>query len=138
MATMFWHAISLKKLKKSFVVAVFRSFYGVFIHFNYFWADFEQFFLGFGQIQKSKMADQDGRHSEMITQLLRHVTSSPYDANIKGDIFRHTIYPPILVVIAFIFSELQRGQIPPTLPPFPPIVEDQKQLDLNRVKGRNL
>ena len=32
-------------------------------------------FLGFGQIQKSKMADQDGRHSEMITRLLRDVTS---------------------------------------------------------------
>ena len=30
---------------------------------------------GFGQIQKSKMADQDVRHSEMITQLLRHETS---------------------------------------------------------------
>ena len=32
-------------------------------------------FWGFGQIQKSKMANQVGRHSEMITQLLRHVTS---------------------------------------------------------------
>ena len=41
---------------------------------------------GFGQIQKSKMADQDGRHSEMIAQLLRHVTSEPRDADVKGDI----------------------------------------------------
>ena len=32
-------------------------------------------FIGFGQIQKSKMADQDGRHSEMIKLLLSHVTS---------------------------------------------------------------
>ena len=31
----------------------------------------------FEEIQKSKMADQDGRHSELITQLLRHVTSHP-------------------------------------------------------------
>ena len=71
-------------------------------------------FGGFGQIQKSKMADQDRRHSEMITQLLRHVTSHRHDADVKGDIFRHTIYPPSLVVIAFIFSELRRGvEYPP-------------------------
>ena len=55
------------------------------------------------------MADQDGRHSEMITQLLRHVTSSTHDADVKEDIFRRTIYLPSLVVIAFIFSELRRG-----------------------------
>ena len=53
---------------------------------------------------------QDGRHSEMITQLLRHVTSPAHDAQVKGDIFRRTIYPPSLVVIAFIFSELQNGK----------------------------
>ena len=52
------------------------------------------------------MADQDGRHSEMITQLLRHVTSSPHDADVKVDIFRRTIYPLGLVAMAFIFSEL--------------------------------
>ena len=63
------------------------------------------------------MADQDGRHSEMITQLLRHVKSSPHDADVKGDIFRRTIYPPSLVVIAFIFSELRRGAESP--PPHP-------------------
>ena len=44
-----------------------------------------------------------------ITQLLRHVTSSPHDADVKGDIFRRTIYPPSLVVIALMFSELRRG-----------------------------
>ena len=37
------------------------------------------------------MADQDGRHSEMITQLLRHVPSSPPDADVKGNIFRRTV-----------------------------------------------
>ena len=40
------------------------------------------------------MKDQDGRHSEMITQLLRHVTSSPHNADVRGDIFRRAIYPP--------------------------------------------
>ena len=47
------------------------------------------------------MADQDGRHSKMIMQLLHHVTSSPQDADDKRDILKYAIYPPILVVIAF-------------------------------------
>ena len=47
------------------------------------------------------MADQGGRYSEMITQLLRHVTSQSHDADVKEDIFKRTIYPPSLVVIAF-------------------------------------
>ena len=54
-------------------------------------------------------AGQYGRHSEMIMQLLRHMTSSPHDAGVKGDIFRRTIYPLSLVVIAFMFSELRKG-----------------------------
>ena len=45
------------------------------------------------------MADQDGRYSEIITSLLLHVTSSPHDADVKGDIFRHTIYPSIAFVV---------------------------------------
>ena len=45
------------------------------------------------------MADQDFGRSETITQLLRHVTSSPHNGDVKGDIFRHTIYPPNVVVI---------------------------------------
>ena len=68
---------------------------------------------------------QDGRHSEMSTQLLRHLTSSYHDA----DIFRRTIHPS-LVVIVFIFSELRRGEPPPPTP----VVEDQKKPGLNRVK----
>ena len=77
------------------------------------------------------MADQDGRHSEIITQLLRHVTSSPHDVEVKGDIFRRTIYPPSVVVIAFIFSELRRGG-------GGAVVEDQKKPGLNRVeKGQS-
>ena len=63
---------------------------------------------GFGQIQKSKMANQEGRHSEMVTPLLRHVTSQPANPDVKGDLFRHTIYPSSVVVIAFIFSDLRR------------------------------
>ena len=55
------------------------------------------------------MADQDGHHSEPITQCLRHVTSSPHDVDAKGDIFRRIIYPPSLVDITFIFSELRGG-----------------------------
>ena len=39
------------------------------------------------------MADQDGRHSKMITQLLRHVSLSPGDADVKGDIIRRAILP---------------------------------------------
>ena len=78
------------------------------------------------------MTDQDGRPSEMITQLLRHVTSQPHDADVKGDTSIHTFYPPSLVVIAFIFSELRRGG--GRNPPPPPVVEDQKKPGLNRVK----
>ena len=33
------------------------------------------------------MADQDGRRSEMITQLLRHVTSQPHDADVTKKTF---------------------------------------------------
>ena len=60
------------------------------------------------------MAVKDGRHSEIITQLLRHVTPSPHDVEVKVYIFRRMINPPSLVVISFIFSELRRG---PDSPP---------------------
>ena len=79
---------------------------------------------GFGQIKKSKMVDQDGHYPEMITQLLRHMTSSPHIAEVKGDIFRHTIYPPSLVVIVFIFSELQRKRVGGSTPDLP-VVENK-------------
>ena len=77
------------------------------------------------------MADQDGRHSEMTTQLLRHVTSSPHDADVKGNIFRRTMCPPSFVVIAFIFSELPwgGGRNPP------PVVVRPKKPGLNRVNS---
>ena len=52
---------------------------------------------------------QDGGHSEMITRLFPPVTPSSSDATVKGDIFRHTIYPPSPVAIAFIFLEFRRG-----------------------------
>ena len=98
MATIFWQACF-----SEFQFLLFRSFYGVFIRF-----DFGRFFKDLDK-QKSKVADQDGRRSEMITQLLHHVTSQPHDADVKGDIFRHTIYPPSVVAIACIFSELRGG-----------------------------
>ena len=56
------------------------------------------------------MENRDGRHSEMIMQLLCHVTSSPHTVDVEGGIFRHTIYPPSVVVVAFIFLELWRGE----------------------------
>ena len=55
------------------------------------------------------MADQDGLHPHIMTQLLRHVISSPHDADVKRDTFRHTILPPNFVFIAFVFSELRSG-----------------------------
>ena len=39
------------------------------------------------------MADQDGCHSDLTSQLLRHVTFSRYDAEVKEDNPRSTIYP---------------------------------------------
>ena len=77
------------KLNKSFLVAFFKSldhfmvFLFVLITFDPSMDDF----LRFRQIQKSKMVDQDGCHSEMVTQLLRHVMSSPDEVDIKADIF---------------------------------------------------
>ena len=49
---------------------------------------------------KLKTADQDGRYSGIITQFVRHVTSSPNDVAILG----RTIYPPSLVVIDLILK----------------------------------
>ena len=63
------------------------------------------------------MVDQYRRQSDMITQLLRHVRSSPHVADVKGDIFRHAIYPPSLVVIV-ILLELRRGAESPPPPHF--------------------
>ena len=58
------------------------------------------------------MVDQDCCHSDIMAKFLRHVTSSPNDAGIEGDIFRPTIYPPSVVVIALISSEKGRGVHP--------------------------
>ena len=45
----------------------------------------------------------------MITQLLRHVPSSTYDTGVKRNIFRRTIYPPSLVVMA-LYSRSSGGK----------------------------
>ena len=72
---------------------------------------------------------------DLITQLLHHVTSSPH-VDVKGDIFRHTIYPPSLVVIAFTILGVRRGAESFPLPP-PPDHRRLKKPGLNRVKLRS-
>ena len=70
---------------------------------------FEPILDGFLRFWKHPVI-QDGRHSDMITRLLRYVTTSPHDKDVKGDIFRRTIYPASLIVIVFIVSDLRRGR----------------------------
>ena len=62
------------KLKKCFFVASLDHFMAFSFVLTTFAPILDVFFLCFGQIHKFKMAGQDGRHSEMFTQLLRHVT----------------------------------------------------------------
>ena len=66
----FQHLISLVlSLNNSFLVVlslVFRLFYGVSIRFNYFLANFWRFLKKSPDIQD---ADQDGRHSDILTHL---------------------------------------------------------------------
>ena len=73
-----------------------------------------------------------GRHSEMITQLLHHVTSSPHNAEVKGDIFRRNYLPSKSRYHSFnilgVTEEGGGGMSPP------PVVEDQIKPGLNRVK----
>ena len=47
--------------------------------------------------------NQDGRHSDIMTQLLRHMTSSPYYKEFKENILGRTIYPLSFVVKALYF-----------------------------------
>ena len=72
-----------------------------------FFIGFDYFSLKFWEIQKSKMADQDGRHLTIMTLLPRHMTSPLPVVDVKGDIFVRT-YP--LIVIAFIVEKLLRVQ----------------------------
>ena len=93
--------------------------------FFYFRADFGWCFevLKNPEIQD---ADQDGCHSEMVTQLL---SCDVIMWTSKETFFRHTIYPPRNVVIALIFLELRRGE-----ESTPPFVEHLKKPGLNRIK----
>ena len=75
-------------------------------------------FLRVWTIQKSKMVGQDGSHSEMVMQKLHHVTSQPHNEDVKGDIFKHTIYPSSV-------TELRRGEGGGNPSPAP-FVEHQK------------
>ena len=117
MATIFWQAcfskfqlLLFKRLNKSFLVAFFKSL-DHFMVFLFVLITFEPILDGFLRIWTNPEI-QDGRHSEMITQLLRHVTSSPHNADVKGDIFRHTIYPASLVVIVVGVTEGERNPPP--------------------------
>ena len=79
MATIFWQACFFKismsllfKIKQKLSCSIFKSwdhfmvFLFVLITFDRFWT----VFWSFGQIQISKMAGQDGRHSQMIRHLM--------------------------------------------------------------------
>ena len=46
---------------------------------------------------------------EIMTLFPRHVTSSTHDVDLKGNNFRRTIHPQRLIVVGFIFSELETG-----------------------------
>ena len=70
----------------------YRALYAVLMRFNNFWANFgrlfEVFFLN-PEIQDGGPRWPPFRHYDAI---IRHVTSSPYDAELIGEIFRRTIY----------------------------------------------
>ena len=70
------------------------------------------------------MAYQEGRHLDIMTQLLRHLTSSPHNADLKRDIFRRTIYPRVSLSYLLYSRSYDRNPGPP-LPP-PPVLKDQK------------
>ena len=78
------------------------------------------------------MADQYGRHLEIMTYFPRHVTSSAHDVDLKGNNFRRAIHPQSFIAVAFIFSELDRGASGG--PPPSPGPEDRKRPGLDRVK----
>lgn len=61
------------------------------------------------------------------------MTSSLVVADLKGDIFRRTFYPPSLTVTAFIFAKLWRwdGGIRPSPPP--PAPEEKRKPGLAMV-----
>ena len=82
------------------------------------------------------MADQNGRHSEMVTQLLRHVTSQLHNADVKGDIL--DIVPTLQVSLSQLFilgvTEEGWGGRGGSGICSPPVVKDQKNPGLNRIK----
>lgn len=60
----------------------------------------------------------------LITFDSTFLTSSPRDAEVKGDLLKPTIDPPIPVVIVFILSVLRRGRN----------VFEEKKAAINRAK----
>ena len=66
------------------------------------------------------------------------MTSSLPVADLKGNIFRHTIYPPSLIVIAFIVAKLWRGERIPPPPHWPgPKKKKQEKPALDRVNDHS-
>ena len=65
-----------------------------------------------------------------MIQLLGRVTSSPHDADVKGDTFRTIIYLPNIIVVAS--SSWSYGGRRPSPPPAP-VVEDRKRPGLNKI-----
>ena len=97
------------KFKNSFLPVffeLFRPFYPL-----------KQFLTCFEVLEKScksKMADQNGCHSDIMTQFLCHVTISRHKTDIKGDIFQAYYLPSNSRRHSFLFSALLKD-IPPSV-----------------------
>ena len=67
-------------------------------------SDYSTGLEGFGEIEKSKMADQDGQHCD-IMMISCHVALSSYYADLKESTSLRTIYPPSVIVITLAYLE---------------------------------
>ena len=70
-----------------------------------------------GKSKHPRWRIQDGRHLTIMTLLPRDIASLLLIADLKGDIFKRTIYPSNLTDIAFLLATLWRT---------PPAPEDKK------------
>ena len=79
-------------MNKSFLAAFFKSLDHFMVFFLFVFITFEPILDGFfedlGKSRNSRWPPKMVALSEMITQLLRHVTLSPHDADVKEDINR--------------------------------------------------
>ena len=79
---------------------VFSSYWCSFTGFGYFSLNFG----GFLKFWENLEIKDGGSKMAAIRQLLRYMTSSLRDADLKGDIFRRTIYPLSLTVILCLYT----------------------------------